>query len=312
MPLARVEQAVEAVRALADATTGADDFVRPGHVFPLRCREGRAGHTEASVDLARLASLYPAAVLSEIVRDDGRVARLRELERFAGRRGLPLLSIADLIRYRRRREKLVERASKARLPSRFGNFTVYAYRSLLQGTEHLAVIKGDVSGQAGVLVRVHPECATSDIFGSLRCHYRSNLDQALKLIAEEERGVVIYLRRPAPGRHGASHRTVLPDFSAFPGDSGWPAPAPAAVPPSDPGEEGIAAQILVDLGITTMRVLTDERERTGGWPGATSRSPSASPLPPSVDTNGSRSRRRGRRRLPGSPTSEQRRGPWPL
>src|SRR5919202_3399553 len=161
------------VTKLADPATGADDFLKPGHIFPLRYREGgvlkRAGHTEAAVDLARLAGLYPAGVLCEIVNDDGTMARLPELERFADEHHLVLLSIADLVRHRRQREKLVKRVSEARIPSPFGEFTAYAYQSVLDGTEHLALVKGEVAGQANVLVRVHSECLTGDVFASLRC-----------------------------------------------------------------------------------------------------------------------------------------------
>src|SRR3984893_2273638 len=172
------------IRLLSDPATRADDLVRPGHVFPLRYREGgglrRAGHTEAAVDLARLAGLRPAGVLAEVVNDDGSMARLPELERFAAEHGLVLLTIADLIRYRRHREKLVRRVSQARIPTQYGDFTAHVFESLLDGVEHLAFVRGEVAGHENVLVRVHSECLTGDVFGSMRCDCGVQLDAALE------------------------------------------------------------------------------------------------------------------------------------
>src|SRR5918993_2421220 len=171
------------IRAIIDPETEPGDLSRPGHVFPLRYREGgvlkRAGHTEAAVDLARLAGLFPAGVLCEIVDDSGQMARLPELERFAADHGLPLITIADLIRSRRQREKLVKRVAEARIPTRWGEFTAYAYESLLDGEQHLALVKGAVQGEADVLVRVHSECLTGDALGSLRCDCGPQLEDAL-------------------------------------------------------------------------------------------------------------------------------------
>src|SRR5712672_2415218 len=173
------------IRLLSDAATRADDLVRPGHVFPLRYREGgvlrRAGHTEAAVDLARLAGLRPAGVLAEVVNDDGSMARLPELFAFAAEHDLVLVTIADLIRFRRHHEKLVRRVSEARIPTQYGDFTAHVFASLLDNTEHLAFVRGEVAGQQNVLVRVHSECLTGDVFGSLRCDCGVQLDRALEM-----------------------------------------------------------------------------------------------------------------------------------
>ena len=194
------------VHALLDAATRPEDLARPGHIFPLRYREGgvlkRAGHTEAAVDLARLAGMQPAGVLAEVVNDDGTMARMPRLEAFAAEHGLQLISIADLIRYRRHREKLVRRVSEARIPTRHGDFTGYVFESLLDGTEHMAFVRGEVAGQENVLVRVHSECLTGDVFGSMRCDCGLQLDAAMELIAEEGTR-----RRRVPARpRGPRHR----------------------------------------------------------------------------------------------------------
>ncbi|MDQ1518129.1 MAG: 3,4-dihydroxy 2-butanone 4-phosphate synthase / cyclohydrolase, partial [Actinomycetota bacterium] len=200
------------IKALIDRNTGPDDFNRPGHIFPLRYREGgvlkRAGHTEAGVDLSRLAGLYPAAVLCEIVNDDasGTMARLPDLERFAAEHGLVMISIADLVRYRRQREKLVRRVSEARIPSPFGDFTAYAYQSMIDGTEHIAMVRGEVSGAENVLVRVHSECLTGDVFASKRCDCGTQLQLAMQQIAEEGRGAIVYLRGHEGRGIGIAHK----------------------------------------------------------------------------------------------------------
>ncbi len=176
------------VLALIDRNTAAADLARPGHIFPLRYREGgvlkRAGHTEAAVDLARLAGGYPAGVLAEIVNDDGTMQRRPDLEAFAAEHGLVLVTIADLIRFRRHREKLVRRVSEARIPTQYGDFTAHVFESLLDNTEHLAFVRGEVAGKENVLVRVHSECLTGDVFGSLRCDCGVQLDRALEKVAE--------------------------------------------------------------------------------------------------------------------------------
>jgi len=187
------------IAALIDPATRPRDLARPGHMYPLRYREGgvlkRGGHTEASVDLARLAGLYPAGVLCELVTEDkSGMARLPELERFAATHNMPLISIADLIRYRRQREKLVKRLNEARIPTEWGEFTCYAYESLINGDQHVALVKGAVQGEDNVMVRMHSECLTGDVFGSRRCDCGVQLDTALERIAQEGIGVVVYLR----------------------------------------------------------------------------------------------------------------------
>ena len=198
------------VHAVLDPATRPEDLARPGHIFPLRYREGgvlkRAGHTEAAVDLARLAGLQPAGVLAEIVNDDGTMARMPRLEAFAAEHGLQLISIADLIRYRRHREKLVRRVSEARIPTRHGDFTGYVFESLLDGTEHIAFVRGEVAGKENVLVRVHSECLTGDVFGSMRCDCGLQLDAAMELIAAEGTGVVVYLRGHEGRGIGLGHK----------------------------------------------------------------------------------------------------------
>jgi 3,4-dihydroxy 2-butanone 4-phosphate synthase / GTP cyclohydrolase II len=270
------------VKALCDPATRPGDLARPGHINPLIAREGgvlkRAGHTEATIDLCRMAGLYPCGVLCEIVDEDKTdMARVPELERFAAEHGLLMISIADLIRYRRQNEKLVRRIAEARIPTRWGDFTCYAYESVLDGEQHVAMVRGAVAGEHDVLVRVHSECLTGDVFGSLRCDCGVQLDSAMALVAEEGRGVVVYLRGHEGRGIGIGHKIQAYGLQEQGVDT-----VDANIElglPVDSREYGIGAQILVDLGITTMRLITNNPSKRGGLEGfgleITGRVPSA-------------------------------------
>ncbi len=278
------------IRSLIDPATKPTDLNRPGHIFPLRYREGgvlkRAGHTEATVDLARLAGLSPSGVLCEVVtKDKSGMARLPELEVFAKEHGLALISIADLIRYRRRHEKLVERISEATIPTVYGDFHAVVFASLLDGVEHMALVRGDITGAKDLLVRVHSECLTGDALGSLRCDCGPQLTTAMARVVEEGKGVIVYLRGHEGRGIGLGHKIRAYQLQEQGRDT-VDANTELGLP-VDSREYGVGAQILNELGVTTMRLMTNNPAKYGGLEGfglnITSRVPlESSPTPQNI------------------------------
>jgi len=269
------------IRLLADPTTGPGDLTRPGHVVPLRAKAGgvlrRTGHTEAAVDLARMAGLRAAGVLCEIVNDDGSMARLPDLVPFAAGHGLTLISIADLVAYRRHHESQVDRIAEAAIPTPFGVFRAVGYESRLDGTDHVALVRGDLGDGEEVLVRVHSECLTGDVFGSRRCDCGPQLQASLERVAAEGRGVVLYVRGHEGRGIGLMHKLQAYQLQEA-GHDTVDANTELGLP-ADARDYGTGAQILVDLGVRTMRLLTNNPDKRAGLEGYGLRIVERVPLP---------------------------------
>ena len=256
------------VRAAIDPDTGPGDLAKPGHMFPLRAEDGgvlrRAGQTEAAVDLARLAGLYPAGVICEVMNEDGTMARVPELQKFAAQHGLKIINIAELIRYRLRTERFVNRVASPQLPTRYGHFTLHAYENAFDSKTHVALVMGEVAGDEPVLVRVHSECLTGDAFFSQRCDCGAQLETAMQRIAEEGRGVIVYLRQEGRGI-GLAHKLRAYELQDKGADT---VEANEALGfKADQRDYGIGAQILTDLGISKLRIMTNNPRKFVGLSG---------------------------------------------